>query len=340
MAVVSLSAIGTPLTHVSAAEVVQGTDNEYISEEIITFDSTSCDFEMGVDKLIACGHESSFIDTMPEDVVKQISTSTEAINKTSYYKEVILDNENKEEAAEVVRISNDEFEYRTAHGDDWIESQNDSGVSTFATTENIDSGTLKVTTTLYSVSGGQLSQYMIVSSFVWTTMPKYRGTDFFCITRDSNTSVIPNSFGSTVTYYQQKYIFIANVGGVSSTKSGDPTTVTTSYENEASNPLDGFAAKFLVPIDNIPVNMLAGTSAGGYVRYGLQGGCWYQGVLKQPTIVPQNFNHWSTYCHQKSTTWFSSPSVSVPLGISVTVSPEASYSTSVIDTILATWSKK
>lgn len=113
-----------------------------------------------------------------------------------------------------------------------------------------------------------------------------------------------------------------------------------SYKNSASDPLTGFAIKFSVPVNNIPVSMLAGTSAVGYVRYGLQGGCWYQGVLKQPSLVPQSFNHWSTYCHQKSTTWLSSPSISVPLGASITVSPKASYNASVIDTILATWEKK
>lgn len=317
----------------------------YYSEEIIDFTNMNESDQNGIDKLTACGHNTDFINSVPEDVVEQIAASPEAINKISYYKEVPLEGYNSdEEYSKVVPSSIDEFYDRTENSDssdldsDCLNSEEN--ISAFSTSKKVDSGTLKVVTSLYSVSNGRLSQYLVISSFVWTTMPKYRGTDFFAITRDYNTAVVPKTFGSSVTYSQQKYILMANIGGVSSYKSGKPTTITRSYDNNSSDPLTGFAIKFSVPSNLIPNGMVAGSSAAAYIRYGLQGGCWYKGVLKQPSISPQNFNHWSTYCHQKSTTWFSSPSISVPLAVSVTVTPKKSYNAPVVDTILATWRKR
>lgn len=63
-------------------------------------------------------------------------------------------------------------------------------------------------------------------------------------------------------------------------------------------------------------------------------------VLQSPSVVPQNFNHFSTYWHQKSTKLFGGFSLSIPFGASFTVSPENKFSNPVEDTILATWNKK
>lgn len=130
------------------------TDENFGIEETISFESD----DDGVEKLIECGYNVDFIETIPQDVIDLISTSNEAINKISYYKEVVLSDENQEETSKVVPSSDEEFDYRTANAaDDGLESEDD-GISTFSTTRKIDSGTLKVTTTLFLISGGKVEK--------------------------------------------------------------------------------------------------------------------------------------------------------------------------------------
>lgn len=120
-------------------------------------------------------------------------------------------------------------------------------------------------------------------------------------------------------------------------------TVTASSSNlpNEDSAATGFVINFAMPGDvNPPSSMLVGSSFLSRNYANMQGGVWYQGVLQSPSVVPQNFNHFSTYWHQKSTKLFGGFSLSIPFGASFTVSPENKFSNPVEDTILATWNKK
>ena len=148
----------------------------------------------------------------------------------------------------------------------------------------------------------------------------------------------PGTFGSYYAFNRDRYWYYATNTGV---VANFMETQTFQYDNlaneDASNPAKGFAFKVSVPSDILPpVQMLVGLSANAYYNYLLTGGCYFEGVVSQPTLTT-NFNLWTTYLHQNKTIWFHYPTVYFPLSGSITIDPVENYSDPVVDAIMATW---
>lgn len=306
----------------------------------------------GAEKLRDSGYSQNLIDSMPAESLRKIGASPKAQQSTSYYMEIMVD----DGSTDLVRIS--ETEYETALEAEMQARANkiasqitvigkngnvlyspESIIAPLSTTTSLDGGKLSVVTTLYQITDGQLSQYMVVSEYSWTTPPEYRGSDYFGITRDSNCSVIPDTFGNTTYYKEYRYYYLATNSGVQSVLNSTNDHNNDNLDNEDSA-AKGFVIKIGMPVDvNPPASMLVGSSFLSRNYANMNGAVWYQGVLQSPSIAPQNFNHFSTYWHQKSTKLFGSFSLNIPFGASFTVSPESKFSTPVEDTILTTWNK-
>lgn len=306
--------------------------------------------EAGAKKLRDSGYSQNLVDAMPTENLQIIGASPKAQQFVSYYMEVISPNGN----TDLIAISESDYETASAEvmqnraeamarnitvvdeNNQVLYSPEDA--PTPYVTKSIDGGTLSVVTTLYQVTGGQLSEYLVTAEYAWTTPPEYRGTDYFGITRDTDCSMVPGSFGNATYYREYRYQYLATVTGVVSALHSTIDHPDEDLPNEDSA-ANGFVIKENMPVDvNPPLTMLAGSSFLSRNYADMQGAVWYQGVLQTPSIYPQNFNHWGTYWHQYKTVW-GTISLSVPKGASFTVDPEAKYCTPVEHTILVTWNK-
>lgn len=295
----------------SASALAIGVSADSVQREL-SFDASNFDGlrgkELGRAKLLASGHSQSLIDTMSDEVLEKIAHSPGGYQTETYMAEVLT-----EDGFELVETTKAVFENEllkpkvldTSNITVLDETGNviyapGDQISTYNVAEDVDGGTVQVITSFYSIEdAAQPSHFLVVSEFLWSSMPDYRGTDYFGITRDSYVAIYPGSFG---------------------------------------NPVKGFAIELSVPGDvNPPPSMFVGQNVAGMFCYAFRGGCYFEGVVSQPSIVPTNFNIWTTYLHQKSTAWILSPSVSVPLGASLGATPEKRYSDPVVDLILVTW---
>lgn len=333
----------------SMAGTAMAVENDTIGQHEFALDNN--DFadlsgaELGKAKLLASGHSEGFINSMPDETLAKIATSEGGIQTEKYMTEIFT-----EEGTDLVEATAEDYE-RKINSPKIIDPQSItvvdengevlfSGVSPTEVIKNVDGGTVKVLTTMYRVEDkNHPSHFMVVSEFQWTTMPSYRGTDYFGITRDNWISIYPGTFGNYYAYVSDLYRYLATNGGVLSALETSETVEKNGLPNEdATNPTKGFAIEIDVPGDAPPpASMLVGTTSFGRYNYALTGGCYFEGVVAQEGVTPTNFNIWTTYQHQDSTIWFNSPSISVPIGASITVSPTSSYSEAVVDMVLATW---
>lgn len=303
---------------------------------------------LGEAKLLASGHSQDFIDTMPDETLEKIALSSGGYQTESYMTEVLTD-----AGIELVETTKAAFEsellepkvFDTSNITVLDENGNvlvdpSTQASPANITEDVDGGTVHVLTSFYSVGdASQPSRFLVVSEFLWASMPDYRGTDFFGITRDTLITIYPGTFGNYYAYEYDRYWYLAtNTGVASSFLETVPVEETGLPNEDADNPTKGFAIEVPVPGDvNPPPSMFVGQNAYGYFCYALRGGCHFEGVIAQPSIVPTNFNIWTTYLHQDSTIWLNSPQITVPFSASISVSPSNRYADPVVDLIMVTW---
>ena len=77
-----------------------------------------------------------------------------------------------------------------------------------------DGGELELTNTIYGLSDSVASAHLMAGQFLWTTMPTYRGKDFYGYTRDTNTVEVPGCYYGITQYAEQDYLFLAGTYGV------------------------------------------------------------------------------------------------------------------------------
>lgn len=188
----------------------------------------------------------------------------------------------------------------------------------------VDRGKLMVVCKMYQLSGIQ-SGYCMTSDFRWLAMPAYRGTDLLGITRGSNTAEIPGGFKGYIKYKENKRLY-SSIGGRLTVS---PVQTVGHSQNLANDDRTsrGYGIRFNVPNNvNPPASMFPNQTFWARKYYNLSGHVQYCGLLKLPSISPQNFNHWVTYLHQKGYQLglgFSF-SVTYPFGASLSVEPRFS----------------
>lgn len=171
-------------------------------------------------------------------------------------------------------------------------------------------------------------------------MPSYRGTDLFALTRDTGTVEVPN-FKGYLQYSERRRTYNSFGGHV---------TVSTGYYTHKEYPANddktnsGFGIRYTVPYDVAPpVSMPANRLMIASQYSNLKGYVCYDGYLRYPGIVPQYFNHWITYIHQKG--WALglgfSFSVEYPKGAAINIEPRFTKKFDRMnETVLALWNKK
>lgn len=192
-----------------------------------------------------------------------------------------------------------------------------------------------VKTTLFSVEWFIEGRYFVASEYLWTIPPKYRGTDYFGITRGTNTVIIPNSFESFFNYKEDVYKHVATSSGVIKTKL-KPDEYKQIHIPEKNKTTTDYIIETKLPVDCLPPNTIM-FGAKGVARYysNISGGVCYHGSLSSPTVKPQYFNHWNYYIHQTNTN-NKDVSLWVDKNRSIVVTPKDIF-TDVVDTILYVW---
>ncbi|MCL1934834.1 MAG: hypothetical protein FWF57_00410 [Defluviitaleaceae bacterium] len=318
--------------------------------------------EIGRNRLIESGFSQDFIDSMDSRMVELIATANIALSSERYFLEVI----HNEKESSMEEISRTRFEEITNNNisNSVIENLPEHLIGRFTippipivdydgnvlydptrpdsrTVRNVGGGTLHVNTNVFGINSGILSHFITISEFFWQNMPSFRGTDFFGVTRDNNTSVIPNAWSNYFTHDVANVTLVASGTGVGVQQiynGSHNAPITYNLPNAgASNPLNGYAVSLSMPRDILPNTIFPNQIFNARFMYNARGGVSFEGVLQSPSIRPQNFNIFSSYHHQTSTSWFSSPTLSVPAGASITISPSANYAAPVVDVALATW---
>ncbi|MCL1935607.1 MAG: hypothetical protein FWF57_04450 [Defluviitaleaceae bacterium] len=348
----SFVVVNMSINNIYANENILSTDNDfYISsnQTIINFENRNSNLpytEIAKERLLQSGVSQEFINSMSDSSLELIANADFVISSSSYYREVIVDG-----VSQLIPEQDSWFRGRSnniinrpdideiARNISIVDENGNviySPIQPFLT-QNVGGGTIQINTNLFGVQG-ILSQFAVISEFFWSGMPSFRGTDFFGITRSSNTVVIPHVWDRYFAYETDIVRFIApGTGGpVRQDYLRTESTLMNNMPNEDPN-IVGHAIRINMPNNTLPSQMFPNQILNGRIHWGARGGLMYQGALQTPSQRPQNINHFATYLHQNSTSWLSSPSVSVPLGVSITVSPSGNYALPVTDTILNTW---
>lgn len=298
------------------------TDDNKIKKEFV-FDNNNYSGltldEIGKEKLLEAEHTEDFINCFSDKTLKKIGTATEANQITSYYKEELYNNT----TTYLKSISIEKY-------------QNDIKVNE----DNEKCGYLKIKTTLYLVKSELPSNYLVISEFLWSTPPQYRGIDYLGITRDSNTVSLSEKCESYFAYSGIPSTCTATQNGIVYT----PSEIRKGYQQYSlpnqCNSIDANVVAIKLPEDikNLPFFI----GATGYVEkyYNMRGGVAYEGVLKYPKEVTQYFSHWSSYLHQTKRTSKNNTSLSIPIDGSLSIKPTDKYSTPVVDKFTCVWTDK
>ena len=143
--------------------------------------------ELGKAKLLASGHSEGYINSMPNSTLEKIADSENGYQTKSYLTEVLTDSgiELVETTASVFEsslLSARTFDPNTitiVDEDGNVLHEGENTVLPTDVTVNVNGGTVMILTSFYSVEdANQPSHFLMVSEFLWTSMPDYRGTDF------------------------------------------------------------------------------------------------------------------------------------------------------------------
>lgn len=300
--------------------------------------------ETGKEKMRQAGHSDEFIKSLSERAIKKVAASPYALHTTSYYHEEIGENKN----SYLKEISKDEFIKLGKRdpqeiADEYIKTTKvvnryETVLNSKTLTRDIQSngGTLMVKTTLYFVEDIIEGRYLVASEYLWTIPPKYRGTDYFGITRDINTVEMPNSFESFFNYKEDVYKYSATSSGVIKTKL-KPNEYKEKSIPEKNKTNADYIIETKLPVDCLPPNILMyGSKAVARYYSDIRGGVCYQGALQSPTVTLQNINHWNYYIHQSKPNK-KDVTLSVDRNRSIVVAPEDIFSDFIVDNIMYLW---
>lgn len=284
-------------------------------------------------RLEQIGLSQEFLYTLPDEHIKIIATAEKAFVSNNFHTEEVIG-----DSSYLVPISRSEFLRRNEvytnesileeilseinileYGSEYLE------IAPYWqwVERRVGGGTLWTIISLFPVQGGG-SRYLAVADFFWTVMPSHRGTDFFGITRGEGYTVNYNTFRMWSQHERQEIMVTATVSHTFSSYLGTGTNFNNSVPNQISLQ-HGAAIRIDVPSNNIPQNMIPGTSRRGHISHSFRGGISYEGSLAMPGFN-QDRNHFITYMHQNSSRFWGNPSISIsfPWGISASLSPNPS----------------
>jgi len=218
-----------------------------------------------------------------------------------------------------------------------------SGLSTGWRTHGVGGGTLHLITTMFHLpTPNVVGRYVAVSEFLWTTMPRHRGTDFLALGRGSGMGALGNGdFRGFIQYREYRRRFTGGFNFV-----GQNSLGTTHHSRHLSNELStinqGAGLRINQRRDILPPQLIGiGAVFVSSQFYGLNGGVSYTGMISSfsPGQV-QTRTHYVSYMHQNGTVWLGSPSLSVNLtgpSLSITATPSASFAVPVQNNLSITW---
>lgn len=326
-------------------------DNPYAVQSEITFSpvrNAPSSRELGIMKLREAGCSDFTIESFSDEELELLSTATKVITSTLYFAE-IYDEESGETS--MVGISCEDFQ--RLEEQDVVEEEeipvlipSDSGseadIESLTITVPMNGGLLKVEPKLFRVvDSNNPGGYCVTSEFLWSRMPKFRGTDVFAITRDSGTVEVPN-FRGRIQYSERRRVY-NSFGSTVTVSPAQYYTHAKSLSNDAPSNT-GYGIRFNEPTDvPAPSYMFPNQLYTSRQYYNLRGHVRYYGYLRYPNITPQYFNHWITYLHKKgnAVNLGFSFSVSYPIAAAISIAPKFRPKFDRMDaTLIARWDKR
>lgn len=304
-------------------------DSPFVLQSEIIFNpvkDAASDRDLGVMRLREAGCSEFTIGCFSDEELELLSTAKKVIITTAYFAEVCDESSGE---SNMVNISYEDF--LQLEQQDIIEeeelpvliSSDDSSeqgmVSSPAVQKKMNGGLLRATSRF--IQTDSQSGYCMSSDFVWVKMPSYRSTDVFAITRDSGTVEVPN-FSGRIQYIEKRRTYYSFGGGISVSPEKTYLHTKSLANDDSSN--TGFGIRFNVPSNILPPShMFPNQVFRSRKYYNLSGHIHYYGYLRYPSLIPQYFNHWTTYLHRKGyvVNLGASFSVQYPYGAAISIEP-------------------
>ncbi len=272
-------------------------------------------------KLEATGVSTDYYDLLSRVSLEKISEAKSISTISSYYietedgKELLQTKKDKylevvkEEKERIKNVEMQTAEIRKAQTTG--RALSDVLFASPGNTATINKGTLNMVIFLYSEDG---TNFTSLGIFQWETMPSARHKDAFGLTRDSTTSVIPQS---AIAEYSKTYIisYFSDSNYIVS----EHEDIVELYFNDLEASSTGYAFDFELGIDS---------SSNTYPYYSVRykemiGVLSYDGIVNNQNI--STVNHWATYAHKRLRLLFNGIDFSIPFGAGFSITWGWSY---------------
>lgn len=253
------------------------------------------------------------IQSLSEDQLDLIQKATEITAQSSYYVESPLFPGQMESVdAATYRVAAEKGKKSQKEEFDHISKQikaksalSDSVIISPGNSSKINGGTLNLV--ILMIAAGR-DNYGVAEIFQWSTMPLFRGTDAFGLSRDVTTSILPQISSGTYSYtytmsYTQGTQYITQ-------EKEDVHDVAYNALKKDSN---GYAFEFKMPVSAISLKpgemSIHYTSVTGFV--------FFEGRVNNAGTT--SVNHWATYAHKRYDLLFNSIDFSTPFGLGFSI---------------------
>jgi len=313
--------------------------------------------EKAAARLDSLGVSLNFLETMSEEQIGIIASAEKAFITHSYYYYHELDEYadtiltpisradfNRHMQNQITPTEIADYIFNQLQVSEYVGIEALSEVRYVQAQHIVGGGVLHVQTIMFHEPvTGFIGRYVAVAEFFWSSMPGFRGTDFFALGRGSEMSIIGNGdFGGFVEYREYRRAFTAYPNWVHQTSWGTTFHFNNNPRNELGTVSQGAGLRLNVRSDRLPPPVLGvGTTAVMSLFYGLSGGVMYTGTISSfsPGQV-QTRTHYVSYLHQNATILIVSPSLSVSMSgpsVSFSVSHTAQYARAVQNNLSVTW---
>lgn len=286
--------------------------------------------EQGKEHLTQLGLKD-WIEELSDEEIEKYADISESTVTTSYMKlrELTADEESEKEQYELehgVGTYNDPREFEAVSRSEFLNEQ----IATLSTDKGypIDSGYVKLTVACNRRTSIK-DQYMVSGRYEWTTVPKSRGKDCMVLSTN-NLTLKPDTFYSITKHSRDYYAYTAMASGavVSSRVASKSYTDKVDRERKGNGEWEysgtgGYGVAYTMNNNSVPVSILAGTTASGYIYTNYKGYISYDGTIAQKNQAA-SFNAFVDFFHTEKS-YTGSISVGIPLSGSVSISPSNKY---------------
>ncbi|MCI6401489.1 MAG: hypothetical protein SPF51_09515 [Candidatus Fimivicinus sp.] len=255
------------------------------------------------------------IQSLSEDQLDLIQKATEITAQSSYYVESPLFPGQMESVdAATYRVAAEKGKKSQKEEFDHISKQiqaksalSDSVIISPGNSSKINGGTLNLV--ILMIAAGR-DNYGVAGIFQWSTMPLFKGTDAFGLSRDVTTSIIPKTASGVYSY---TYTMSYTQGTQYITQEKEDVHDVAYNALKRDNNGYGYAFEFKMPVSAVSLKpgemSIHYTSVTGFV--------FFEGRVNNSSTT--SVNHWATYAHKRYDLLFNSIDFSTPFGLGFSI---------------------